>query len=196
MPSRERCSNLACLSGPGTVCGSRLCSDTPALASGSMGTALRAAASAADKKFVMKAMQGGMAEVQLGQLATQKGIQPGRKGLRSEDGRRSHQAERADEARCVAARDYRARPRFPPKDQALMTKLQGLSGAAFDKAYITAMVADHKEDDKEFKSEETSAKNPQVKRCRHPGRARHRAAPADGPGPQEKDEVASTASCR
>ena len=69
-----------------------------------------------------------------------------------------------------------------------MTKLQGLSGPAFDKAYIDAMVADHKEDDKDFKSEETGAKDPQVKRRRYSGRARHRAASADGPTDPADDE--------
>jgi putative membrane protein len=35
---------------------------------------------------------------------------------------------------------------IPAKDQTLQAKLQGLSGNAFDRTYIKAMVKDHKQD--------------------------------------------------
>lgn len=121
-----------------------------------------AAASAGDKKFVMKALQGGMAEVQLGQLAVQKASRPDVKefGQKMVD----DHTKLGDQMKSVASQiGVPAPTELSAKDKALMAKLEGLSGAAFDKAYVNAMVADHKEDDKEFQMEETGGRNPQVK---------------------------------
>ena len=55
-------------------------------------------------------------------------------------------------------------PSGPDKKQkAMMAKLQALSGADFDKAYVQAMVKDHKEDDSEFKNEIANGQSPVVK---------------------------------
>lgn len=119
-------------------------------------------ASAADKKFVQKAMEGGMAEVELGQLAVEKASSPDVKnfGQRMVD----DHTKMNEQMKPVGARLGIAPPsQLPPKEQALKTKLAALSGTTFDKAYINAMVADHKEDDKEFKNEEINGKDPQVK---------------------------------
>jgi putative membrane protein len=120
------------------------------------------AASAKDKLFVTKAMQGSMAEVQLGQLASQNASSQQVKdfGQKMVD----DHTKLNEQMKPVAAQLGITPPTsVSPKQQALMTKLQGLNGAAFDKAYVDAMVADHKEDDKDFKAEETSGKNMQVK---------------------------------
>jgi putative membrane protein len=42
-------------------------------------------------------------------------------------------------------------------------KLAKLSGAAFDRAYMQAMVADHKKDVNEFRVESKSGKDPEIK---------------------------------
>ena len=47
--------------------------------------------------------------------------------------------------------------------QAKMKKMQGMSGAAFDKHYMDDMVADHKKDIAAFESEAKSGKDPEVK---------------------------------
>lgn len=158
-------SNLACLSALALMCGVQALSQTGS-GSGSQtamgGGSQDATASAADKKFVTKAMEGGMAEVQLGQLASQKASSAEVKdfGQKMVD----DHTKLNDQMKPVAAQLGIAEPTsLSAKHQALMTKLQGLSGAEFDKAYMTAMVADHKEDDKDFKSEETGAKNSQVR---------------------------------
>jgi putative membrane protein len=44
-----------------------------------------------------------------------------------------------------------------------MDKMKGLSGEAFDQAYIKDMVKDHKKDSSEFKQEAQSTQNPQLK---------------------------------
>jgi putative membrane protein len=49
------------------------------------------------------------------------------------------------------------------KDKALHDRLSKLSGNAFDKAYMRAMIEDHQEDVSEFRQESQSAKDPDVR---------------------------------
>jgi putative membrane protein len=49
------------------------------------------------------------------------------------------------------------------KDQDEYDKLNALSGADFDKAYLTAMVMDHRKDMHEFRMEEMQASDPALK---------------------------------
>ncbi len=125
-------------------------------------TAAGSKASPADKHFVNEALEGGNAEVQLGQLAQQKASsddvkQFGQKMV--EDHTRL-----GDQMKQVAHQIGVTPPSgLSAKDQALNTKLQALSGDAFDKAYIQAMVRDHKKDLWEFKHAAASAKAPSVK---------------------------------
>jgi putative membrane protein len=118
--------------------------------------------SAADKTFMNKAAQGGMAEVQLGQLATQKG--------QSDDVKKFGQhmvddhSKANDQLKSIAGQKGVTLPTdLNAKDQALKTKLDGMSGAQFDHAYMQAMLKDHKEDIAEFKKEASSGKDSDVK---------------------------------
>jgi len=102
-------------------------------------------ASASDKKFVHSALEGGNAEVKLGQLAMQKG--------NSEDVKQFGQkmvddhTKMGEQMKQVAQQEGINVPDgIPAKDKALETKLNSLSGDAFDKAYIKAMVQDHRKD--------------------------------------------------
>jgi putative membrane protein len=61
-------------------------------------------------------------------------------------------------------------PKGPSKkDKKEIEKLQGLSGDAFDRAYIEMMVKDHKQDLKDFKDESQSAQNPTLKQIAERG---------------------------
>jgi putative membrane protein len=106
----------------------------------------------ADTRFASNAAQGGMAEVQLGQLAVQKATNPDVKAFGQhmvDDHTKAN-----DELKEVAGKESITLPtNLNAKDQALMSRLQNLSGAQFDKAYIRAMVKDHEEDVKEFQKE-------------------------------------------
>lgn len=51
----------------------------------------------------------------------------------------------------------------PAKDKALETKLKSLPGDAFDKAYIKAMVKDHREDLSKFKAEARTGEDTAIK---------------------------------
>jgi putative membrane protein len=115
-----------------------------------------------DARFAMKAAQGGMAEVQLGQLAAQKASNPDVKAFGQQ--MVDDHSKANDQLKSVAAQENMTLPTtLDGKDQRLMTKLQGLSGSDFDKAYVKAMVKDHEEDIKEFQKEADKGKDPQIK---------------------------------
>jgi putative membrane protein len=121
-----------------------------------------AAGPAMDKTFVKKALEGNMAEIQMGQLALQK----------STDDQVKQFAQRMvddhgkmlDQLKPVAEQMGVKVPAGPSKGQMKsMDKMKALSGEAFDQAYIKDMVKDHKSDVSEFKQEAQSTQNPQLK---------------------------------
>jgi putative membrane protein len=119
-------------------------------------------ASSSDKKFVHSALEGGNAEIQLGQLAAQKGS--------SEDVKQFGQkmvddhTKLGDQMKQIAQQQGIEVPDgVPAKDKALQAKLSSLSGDAFDKAYIKAMVKDHQKDLSEFKKEASSGNDTSIK---------------------------------
>ena len=115
-----------------------------------------------DKMFLHKAAEGGMAEIQLGQLAAQKGgsdvvKQFGQKMV--EDHTRLN-----DQLKPIAASLGVAEPKQLSKtDQAEYDKLNSVSGDAFDNEYITTMVKDHRKDLHEFRNEQSATTNPDLK---------------------------------
>ena len=116
-----------------------------------------------DQAFVKKAMEGGVAEVQLGQLAQEKSqsndVQQFGKKMVSD-----HTQMGEKWFKPVAKQLGVSEPKGPSKkDKKLIEKLQGLSGQQFDTEYIQAMVKDHKEDLKEFQNEAQMAQDPNVK---------------------------------
>jgi putative membrane protein len=123
-----------------------------------------AAMAGGDKVFVSKALEGGMAEVQLGQLAAQKS--------QSDDVKQFGQkmvtdhTQMGDQMKPVAEQLGIKPPSEPSKkDRKEMQKLQGLTGQDFDREYITMMVMDHRKDLKDFKEEAQSANDPKVKQA-------------------------------
>jgi putative membrane protein len=118
--------------------------------------------SAADRAFVRKAAQGGLAEVQLGQLATEKASSPEVKqfGQRMVD----DHSKANDELKQLAQQKGITVPdKLDAKDAATKARLEKLSGKQFDRAYMKDMVMDHTKDVTEFKHESRMAKDPQVK---------------------------------
>jgi len=127
-----------------------------------MDTGTSKMAKSADMNFAMKAAQGGMAEVQMGQLAAQKATNPDVKSfgqLMVDDHTKAN-----DDLKSVAQGENITLPTsLNAKDQAEYTKLQNLSGAAFDREYVRDMVKDHTEDVKEFQKEANNGGDPQIK---------------------------------
>jgi putative membrane protein len=112
----------------------------------------------ADRMFMNKAAQDGMAEIQLGQLAVQKGSS---QSVKDFGGRMVTDHSRAnDRLRNIATEKSVAFPgSLDAKDQALYDRLSGLSGDAFDRAYMQAMLRDHVQDVAEFRRESKMAKD-------------------------------------
>jgi putative membrane protein len=119
-------------------------------------------ASSDDKQFVTAALRGGMAEVELGQLASQKGNsddvkQFGKKMVEDH-------TKMGDDMKVVAGQvGVKPPSMLSPMDKALELKLKALSGDDFDKAYIEAMVKDHHKDLSDFKKEVASGQSSTVK---------------------------------
>ena len=115
-----------------------------------------------DATFALKAAQGGMAEVKLGQLALDKASSPDVKSFAQrmvDDHSKAN-----DQLKAAAAKGRMTLPTtMNAKDQSLYNKLNDLSGPAFDKAYMKAMVKDHEEDIKEFQKEASKGLNPDIK---------------------------------
>jgi putative membrane protein len=118
--------------------------------------------SAADTKFVKAAASGGMEEVELGKLAAQKASNPDVKsfGQKMVD----DHTKANDQLKQVASQKNVTLPagmnNMQKHDQA---KLAKLSGAAFDRSYVSMMVKDHKKDVADFQKESTSGKDADVK---------------------------------
>lgn len=116
----------------------------------------------ADQSFVTKAAIGGMAEVKLGQLATQKASNADVKkfGQQMVD----DHGKANDELKQLASQKGITLPTdVDAKQQATYDRLSKLSGAEFDKAYMHDMVTDHHEDVSEFQKESRSGSDPDVK---------------------------------
>jgi putative membrane protein len=117
---------------------------------------------AADQTFVVKAAEGGMAEVELGKLAQEKASsdqvkQFGQK-MADDHGKAN------DELKTLAQSKNITLPAdLNAKDKALRDRLSKLTGAAFDRAYMQAMVKDHRGDVSEFRTESKSGRDADVK---------------------------------
>lgn len=115
-----------------------------------------------DSTFANKAAQGGMAEVQLGQLATQKASNPDVKafGQRMVD----DHSKANDEFKGIVSRKGVTLPSgLDAKDQATYDRLSKLEGAAFDRAYMADMVKDHRADITEFEKEANGGSDADIK---------------------------------
>jgi putative membrane protein len=115
-----------------------------------------------DKAFVKKALEGNMAEVQMGQLALQKSnddqVKQFAQRMVDDHGKMLDQLKPAAQAMGVKVPDGPSKGTMKNMD-----KMKGLSGDAFDQAYIKDMVKDHKKDSSEFKQEAQNTQNPQLK---------------------------------
>lgn len=118
--------------------------------------------SASDKKFIKEAAEGGMAEVELGQLATEKASSDKVKkfGERMVD----DHGKANDQLKQLAASKGVDLPSEPgAKAKATKERLSQLSGEQFDKAYMAEMLRDHKKDVAEFRHESKSAQDSELK---------------------------------
>ncbi len=115
-----------------------------------------------DRNFLMEAAQGGMAEVELGRLASQKAQNPEVKRF----GERmvTDHSKANDELKQLATQKGVTLPTDLGAEQKQeMDRLSKLSGAAFDREYMKLMVEDHDKDVKAFQDEANRATDPDVR---------------------------------
>jgi putative membrane protein len=126
------------------------------------------ATSPQDRVFLKDALEGGMAEVQLGHLALQKSSNADVKQFaqRMVD----DHTKMGDQLKPIAQQVGVKIPDGPSKkDKTTIAKLQGLNGGDFDKAYMKDMVKDHKTDLSDFRSEADQGSNLAVKNAASQG---------------------------
>ncbi len=117
-----------------------------------------------DKIFLRKAAQGGLAEIQLGQLAAQKGS--------SESVKRFGQKMVDDHTRLMTSLQpfadslgVRAATKPSRADQMEYEKLSSLQSLDFDKEYLAYMSQDHHKDLREFREEADNTTDPALKQA-------------------------------
>lgn len=113
-----------------------------------------------DKTFIRDVIQGNLAEIQIGKLAQERGASDGVRSfgqmLVTDHTENNAKATQVAEALKVT------RPTEPnAKQRVTFNRLARLSGTAFDRAFASDMVADHKEDIAKFEQEQKS-KDPTV----------------------------------
>jgi putative membrane protein len=115
-----------------------------------------------DKKFLKDAAMGGMTEVELGKLATQKASRDDVKqfGQKMVD----DHTKANDQLKELASKESIEIPAaLDSKHQSRIDKLSKLSGADFDKAYIKDQLKDHQTDVREFSAEAQGGTDPNIK---------------------------------
>jgi putative membrane protein len=118
--------------------------------------------SPADEQFMLAAAQGGMLEVQLGEVAKEKATRQKIKDfgvmMATDHGKAG------EELKAVAAKNGVTLPAdLDANHKATVDKLSKLSGAEFDTAYVAEMVKDHEKDAAAFEHASKTAQNPDVK---------------------------------
>lgn len=115
-----------------------------------------------DKLFVKKAIMGNYNEIDASKMALQKSQNDQVKQY-AQKMIDDHQ-KMLDDLHALAGQEnvkYKDQP--TPAGKKMAAKLDGLSGADFDKAYVNGMVKDHKEDVRDFSAEINSGKDQPTK---------------------------------
>lgn len=115
-----------------------------------------------DRSFAEHAMAGGSMEVQLGKMATERAQSQAVKDfgqrMATDHGKANQQLSQIASSAGVAP------PKELPRDQRkTVDKLSKLKGAEFDRAYMSAMVDDHKKDINEFRKQADKGENAELK---------------------------------
>jgi putative membrane protein len=115
-----------------------------------------------DADFAVKAADGGLLEVQLGNLALTNASSPEVKqfGQMMID---DHSKANQELQKLAASKNITIPAVLSSKAQKMMDDLSQKKGSAFDEDYISMMVEDHEEDIKEFKREVDQGKDAEMK---------------------------------
>lgn len=118
--------------------------------------------STSDATFMTEAARGGLAEVQMGQLAQRNGRSPAVK--RFGQMMVNHHGRSNQEMAALAQQKQVTSPSgMGAEHQRIHDDLAKLRGGAFDRAYARAMVQDHQEDLRLYQEEAANGTDPDVK---------------------------------
>jgi putative membrane protein len=115
-----------------------------------------------EPRFIMEAVKGGMAEVELGRMAIQKASDDEVKqfGQRMVD---SHSRANGELKQLASQKNVTLPTELDPLHQEVVNKLGELSPAEFDRAYMAEMVKDHTKDVSDFEQASAQAQDADVK---------------------------------
>ncbi len=120
-------------------------------------------ATPAEKMFIKKAAMGGMTEVKLGEIASQKGDSKEVKDFG--DKMVKDHTKINDNLKDVAGKLGVTIPaELNAMHHAMVAKMEKMSGPAFDKAYVSDMIMDHEKDIAEFQKADKEVKNEDLKK--------------------------------
>ena len=125
-------------------------------------TASPVALTAPEKEFMANAARGGMLEVQLGNLATQKAssndVKQFGERMATDHGQLGQKLQQlASNLNVTLPQDLK------PEQQAIVSRFEKLTGKAFDRDFMKEMVNDHTKDISEFERAASQATNPDIK---------------------------------
>ncbi len=127
-----------------------------------LGLAPAFASAISDRDFVMKAADGDMLEVALGEMAEQHAASPDVKQFGQMMARDHTLA--SNKLLSIAKKDNLAVPRdMDMKEHAILQHLSGLKGRDFDRAYMKHMIEDHTADVRMFEQMAKEGANPDLK---------------------------------
>jgi putative membrane protein len=129
---------------------------------GTTTTATPADLSAADKRFIQNAAVGGMAEVQVAQLAEQKTQNPTVKAF-AEKMVNDHTPNNEQLVKLAESKGVTPPTELDAMHQRQMTKLESLSGRKFDTTYLKGQEKDHAMMLKTFEAEAKNGHDPDLK---------------------------------
>ena len=121
-----------------------------------------AAGASPDTSFYKTLAAGGMAEVDLGRLAEQNSTDPKVKDF-AQMMVKDHSAANQKLESLAAAKDVPLPKTLDAGGEAMKSKLQGLSGSSFDKAYIESQLKAHEKTVNLLEKEISSGQDPQAK---------------------------------
>ena len=127
-----------------------------------LGFASTGANAASDDAFVKKAIQGGLAEVKLGELAQQRAQSPEVKEF-AQHLVSEHQQANTELQQLAQTKGMKVDTEVSGKHKQAMSRLEKVSGQEFDKKFMDTVVKEHKDDIKDFKKQAEKGKDAEIK---------------------------------
>ena len=118
--------------------------------------------STADSDFILAVAQGGMTEVKLGELASQRATRDDVKAF-GQMMVKDHTTINGDLKALAAQKGVTLPDSLDAKHQRMVDKMAALTGTEFDDAYVAGMAKGHKKDAKAFKAESAATQDADIK---------------------------------